>query len=81
MNLTDTQQDIVVAAWAANRFHNGGGIVIEDWAIPDAHQLSERGWLRHDFTSDGDLMWRWTERAEAALDVSGLLRSADARQN
>jgi hypothetical protein len=79
VKFTDTQQDIVFAAWAANRYHNGGGIVIENWAVPDAHDLAERGWLERRFQPDGEMSWHWTRAAEQALDVSGLLRSADAQ--
>jgi hypothetical protein len=79
MEFTDVQQDLIVAAWATAR--NGGGIVITDEAIPDAHELAEAGWLERRFQPDGEMSWHWTREAELALDVNALVESTHDRRN
>jgi hypothetical protein len=80
MNFTDVQQDLLVAAWATGR--DGNGIVIEDHAYPDAHELAEAGWLSRRFVGPGDEMsWFWTPQAETALDMNALMNSAEGREN
>ena len=78
MNFTDTQREILVNAYLLAR--RGYGQVVADDAIPDAHDLAEAGWLERYFR-DGQLCWRWSPRAEHALDVNQLLESAAGRQN
>jgi hypothetical protein len=79
MDFTDVQQDILVRAYVLAR--DGNGQVVTDEAIPDAHELAEQGWLERRFEADGELSWWWTPQAETALDLSGLLQSAQGRQN
>jgi hypothetical protein len=76
---TPIQQDLLVAGWATAR--DGNGLVIEDWAYPDAHELAEQGWLERRFEPDGEMSWWWTPAAETALDISALLRSHEGREN
>lgn len=78
MNITETQLDLLVGAWATSR--DGNGVVLEDHAIPDAHDLCEGGWLERYFRGD-QLCWRWSRQAEAALDVSRLLSTAASAVN
>ena len=78
MDFTETQREILVNAYLLAR--RGHGQVVADDAIPAADELCEKGWLERYFR-DGQLCWRWSPAAETALDVSGLLRSADGRQN
>jgi hypothetical protein len=79
VELTETQYDLLTAAWATGR--DGNGIVIENDAYPDAHRLAEAGWLERRFTADGDMAWFWTGVAETALDMSALMQSTDGREN
>jgi hypothetical protein len=79
MDLTETQMDLLTAAWATAR--DGNGVVIENWAYPDADRLAEAGWLERRFTQDGELAWFWTEAAETAFDYGDLMQSAEGRQN
>jgi hypothetical protein len=55
--------------------------VIQNDAYPDAHELMEAAWLEHRFEANGDMSWWWTPTAETALDLGGLLGSAEGRQN
>lgn len=78
MDFTEVQQDLLIAAWATAR--DGNGIVIEDHAYPDAHDLAELGWLERRFEPDGEMSWWWTQQAETALETSALTNVA-GRQN
>jgi hypothetical protein len=80
MDFTDTQQHILADAWLLAR--EGKGQVVEDWAEPDAQQLSDAGWLeRRTVDANGDTAWFWTRQAEAALDMHGLRRDDPADRN
>jgi hypothetical protein len=79
MDFTDTQQEILVNAWALAR--EGKGQVLEDWAEPDAQQLSDAGWLEQRTEPDGPSSWWWTPEAEAALDLNALNQSVEGREN
>ncbi len=77
--LSRDELEVVFGAWLASR--NGQGVVITDDAYPAAHALAERGWLRREFTADGELAWFWAKQGDAALRLSGLMHSADSRRN
>jgi hypothetical protein len=80
MDFTDTQAEILVNCWLLAR--EGKGQVIEDWAEPDAQQLSDAGWLeRRTLDATGDACWFWTDQAEAALDMHGRRRDDLADRN
>jgi hypothetical protein len=80
LELTDTQQEILVNAWLLAR--DGKGQVVADWAEPDAQQLSEAGWLeRRTVDATGDTCWFWTQQAETALDMQALRRDDPADLN
>jgi hypothetical protein len=79
VEFTDTQLELLTAAYATAR--DGLGVVIEDWAYPDAHRLAEAGWLERRFEADGEMSWWWTPAAETAFDSSDLMQSAAGRQN
>jgi hypothetical protein len=79
MDLNDTQFDLLTAAWATSR--DGNGIVIENDAYPDAHELAEHGWLERRFMPDGEMAWFWTPAAETALDMNQLMQSTQGRDN
>lgn len=80
MEFTETEQDILVRAWALAR--NGQGQVLEEWAEPDAQRLCEARWLeRRTVDATGDACWFWTSQAEAALDMNALNRNSPADMN
>jgi hypothetical protein len=81
MELTDEHLQVAFNAWAAAQ--DGGGVVIDDPGLfPAADELAEQGWLRRRFvTEPGEMSWWWTPAAEHALDVAGLLRAAEGREN
>jgi hypothetical protein len=80
MEFTETEQEILVNAWALSS--RGCGQVVEDWAEPDAERLSEAGWLeRRTVDANGDTCWFWTSQAEAALDMNALRRTGPADKN
>jgi hypothetical protein len=80
MEFTETEQEILVNAWLLAR--EGKGQVLEDWAEPDAQELSDAGWLeRRTVDANGDTAWFWTPRAEAALDLQALRRDDPAEAN
>ena len=80
MEFTDTQAEILVNCWLLAR--DGKGQVVEDWAEPEAQQLADAGWLeRRTVNATGDTCWFWTREAETALDVNGLNRSVEGRDN
>ena len=67
--MDETQLQILFQMWLVSR--NGLGAVLNDDAIPAAHQLAEQGWLRREVTDDTDqLCWFWTEKAETALRLA-----------
>jgi hypothetical protein len=76
--LTDEQLEILFRAWELA--HQNKGQVVKDWAIPDAHELCEAGWLERRF-QDGELSWWWSDRADLALDLAALSRSDAADWN
>jgi hypothetical protein len=80
MEFTETEQDILVRAWALAR--NGQGQVLEEWAEPDAQRLCDAGWLeRRTVDATDDPCWFWTRQAEAALDLNALTQSVEGREN
>jgi hypothetical protein len=79
MDLTETQMDLLTAAWATAR--DGNGVVIENWAYPDAHRLAQAGWLERRFEPNGDMSWWWTDAAETAFDYTDAMQSTEGRQN
>jgi hypothetical protein len=79
VEFTETQMDLLTAAWATAR--DGNGLVITNDAYPDAHRLAEAGWLERRFTQDGEVAWFWTEAAEKAFDYGELMQSVEGRQN
>jgi hypothetical protein len=50
----------------------GSGQVLEPWAVPDAHELAEAGWLERRFTDDGELAWFWAPQGDVALELGAL---------
>ena len=67
--MTTEQLEILADLWAASR--SGLGAVLNDDAIPAAHQLAEQGWLRREVTDDTDqLCWFFSEKAEVALQLT-----------
>jgi hypothetical protein len=41
---------------------------------PEAHRMAERGWLQRRFNQqNGEIVFRWTQEAEAALDLGHLM--------
>jgi hypothetical protein len=80
MEFTETQQEILVNAWLLAR--EGRGQVVEDWALPDAQELSDAGWLeQRTVDATGAVCWFWTAEAEGALDMNALRRDSQADQN
>jgi len=79
MEFTATQLDLLTAAWATSR--DGNGIVIEDHAYPDAHELAEQGWLKRRFEEGGKMSWWWTPAADQAFEYGALMNSAEGREN
>jgi hypothetical protein len=45
--------------------------VLEDWAIPAAHELAEAGWLDRRIEG-GEVTWWWSDRADLALSLDAL---------
>ena len=76
---TETQQEILVNAWLLAREEKGQ--VVENWALPDAVELAEAGWLERRTLDNGDASWWWTPQAETALDVNALRRDDPADLN
>jgi hypothetical protein len=80
MEFTDTQQDILARAWLLAR--DGQGQVLEDWAVPDAEELCEAGWLeRRAVDNTDDVAFFWTRQAETVLDMNALRRTDPADMN
>jgi hypothetical protein len=77
--LTDEQLTILYRGWLLAR--EGKGQVFEPWAYPEAHALSEQGWLERRFEPDGELSWWWTKDAETAFDLAALSRYDTADWN
>ena len=80
MDFTDTQQNILARAWLLAR--DGQGQVLEGWAVPDAEQLCDAGWLeRRTVDNTDDVAFFWTPQAEGALDMNALRRDTPADLN
>ena len=55
---------------------------LEDWAEPEAQELSDAGWLeRRTVDANGDTAWFWTQAAETALDMNALHRDDPVDMN
>ena len=79
MNFTDEQHEILYRAAVLAR--KGAGQVLEPWAIVEADELAEAGWLERRFEANGDMSWWWTDAAERTLDVNRLMSLAQGREN
>jgi hypothetical protein len=79
VEFTELQREILFNAWALAR--NGDGQVLEDWAMEDARELADHGWLATRAEPSGHTSWWWTPAAETTLDLSALTHSAEGRQN
>ncbi len=79
MDLTDTQLELALTAWALHA--RGAGMVVADDTYPAAHALAEHGWLERRVEPDGELSWWWTAQAEVALDTHALIESVKGRHN
>jgi hypothetical protein len=56
--------------------------VLEDWALEDAEQLCDAGWLeRRPVNDSDDVAFFWTAEAETALDLNALTESVEDRHN
>jgi hypothetical protein len=45
-------------------------------------KLAERGWLKRRWNDrNGDMVFRWTQQAETALDISNLIATASESVN
>jgi hypothetical protein len=78
MEFTPTQLEILTNAWALGR--EGRGQVVQPWALPDAHELAEAGWLERKMVA-GRATWWWSRQAEMALDLNALAESVEGREN
>jgi hypothetical protein len=78
MELAGDILEVALAAWAAAQDANS--ILVPDDLVPVAHVLAEAGWLARHFV-DGELMWRWTGAADAALTLSSLTADMSERMN
>ena len=76
MELNDTRLELLCNAWLLAPM--GIGMVVTDDAFVDAHYLAEHGWLKRRVEADGQVSWWWSERADAAFDLTQL---AAAHQN
>jgi hypothetical protein len=79
VELTEEHLEIAGRAWALAR--EGKGQVLEDWAVPSAHELAEAGWLERRIEPNGDTSWWWTPAAETALGLSAIVQSTAGGQN
>ena len=71
-----SERQIALVADAAILAQSGQGMVIEDWAYPEAHELAEAGWLSRRLEADGELSWHLTREAHIALALGLLLDDA-----
>jgi hypothetical protein len=79
VEFTDTQDEILVNAWALAA--KGKGQVLEPCAETEADELANAGWLEKRTEDNGDASWWWTPAAEAAVDVIALIESVQGREN
>jgi hypothetical protein len=66
--------EVLLHAWPLHA--RNGAIIPEPEKLPACHHLAERGWLERRFHDDGDMSFRWTRQAEAALDINSLTETA-----
>lgn len=59
-DFTETQAEILVDARLLAR--EGNGQVVEDWALPDAVELADAGWLQRRMLDNGHASWWWTHK-------------------
>jgi hypothetical protein len=48
----------------------GRGQVLEDWALEDARELEEHGWLTSHKLDNGDTAWFCAPTGETALNIN-----------
>ena len=76
--LTEDELELLFNAWALAA--RGKGFAVTEEARPKAERLVDEGWLASERLDNGDLLYRWTATAEAALDLSELT-SVAGREN
>jgi hypothetical protein len=79
VDFTELQKEILTNGWALAR--EGKGQVLQDWAMADAHELEQHGWLETRTEPNGHTSWWWTHAAETALDMNTLTNSTAGREN
>jgi hypothetical protein len=67
MQFDDEQLELL---YRARVLGTNRGQVLEPWAYPEAHRLTEAGWLERRFEPNGDVSWWLTEKADHALDLT-----------
>ena len=56
--------------------------MLETWAVPDAQEHADAGWLeRRTVDEHGDVAFFWTPQAEGALDLNALRRDDKVDMN
>jgi hypothetical protein len=70
---TPDELELLTLAWALAK--EGKVLCPEDTHIPECHRLSERGWLAREWHGD-DIVYGWSQQAEAALDINELTATA-----
>ena len=79
MEFTETQQEIIGNAYWLGL--EGNGMVLTDNAVPAADELADAGWLERRSEPNGDVSWWWSGAGDTAFGLSGLMRSAEGRDN
>ena len=57
------------------------GQVLDAWLYPEAHALTEQGWLRRQFEQNGDVSWWLTPEGDTSLDLASLTQCVEGREN
>jgi len=77
---TEDELEVLLLAWATRQ--KGLDFRPSDELWPESHRLTERGWLERRWNNqNGDIVFRWSHQAEAALDINNLTATAKASVN
>ncbi|HKF80292.1 MAG TPA: hypothetical protein VKB17_05655 [Thermoleophilaceae bacterium] len=70
---TSAELEVLALAWAAQQ--EGKAFRPTDDDFTACHGLAERGWLERRWNNQNDdLVFRWSQQAETALDINILTR-------
>jgi hypothetical protein len=77
-HFTEDELRVLFDAWVVHQ--DGEAFAPQDVFLPECHRLAEAGWLERRMHGD-DVVFRWSDQAEAALNLSAAMTTAKESVN